>query len=107
MGRFTEFGHEPPQGRRSEGEQTAPTGLNGERVDTGAEPVLEGVRVAVYEAQLGQRLERARDLALLAAEQSGHTHHSEAAVRGGGLVAEREQDVERKAQRSVSCNHGC
>ena len=60
--------HQPAQHGPRVVEQAPLAGQAGERVHAPAEAVGERVGVAVDEAVVGERLERARDLALLAAE---------------------------------------
>ena len=88
---------ELPQDRPGEVEQAPVAGQAGERVDPPAEPVGEAVGIAIDEPEGGERLQRARHLALLATEQIGDARDAETAALDGRLRAEREQHLEAAA----------
>jgi hypothetical protein len=96
-----------PQLRGRKRQEPAAAGAGGEGIEPPAEPVLERVGVTVDEAVRSERLERPRDLALLAAEQLGDAHDAQPAARGGLVVAEGQKDVEGTVYGSTLSNQSC
>src|SRR5665809_35652 len=107
MCRLAELVYQAPEVGGRQRENPAAPGARGKRVELPAQPVFECVWVAVDEALRGQDLQRARHLALLAAEQLGNSHHAEPAVVGGLILTQRKEDVQGAADRSTLSNHSC
>ena len=91
---FLERVHEALENRPGEVEQAPVAGQAGERVDPPAEAVGQGVGIAIDEPERRERLQRARYLALLAAEQVGDARDPETPALDCGFGAEREEHLE-------------
>ena len=80
----------------------------GDAEERPAEAVGAGSRIAVDEAVLVERAQRARDLALVLAEELGEAEDAEAAGRARLLGVERLEDAEPATETGCGiCNHCC
>ena len=91
VGALAELLHEAVQEARRRCQQARLARARGEHEDLPADAVGERVGVALDEAVLGERGERARDLALVAADELGQAHDAEPAAARGLRPRERLQ----------------
>ena len=106
MHAFAEGHHEVPENRTGGTEEPGVCGTCGQTEDPPTEAIGEGIGIALDVAMLVERLERSRELALVAVEELGQPHHTES-VAADIRVTEPFEHLETSNQSGRPGVHGC
>lgn len=104
MDALAELAHERSHHRRRLDDQPRFADPRSEREDAPAEAVGSRFRVALDEAVLVERLQRARELALVATDELGEAHDSQPVARSR-VLRERAEDLEPTGETGGSGMH--